>query len=538
MKILYRHILRAHLGPFAFTFLTVVFVFTLQFVTRVLDRFVGKGLETSVILELILLQTAWMAVLAAPMAVLVSTLMAFGDLSNSLELAAIRAGGISLWRLMLPVVLASVLLVFLVERFNNVVLPEANHRAKILLTDISRKKPNFGLKPGVFSNMIYGYSMLARRTEEESPVIGGVTIYDYSQPQRNTVITADSGAMEFTADYRTLIINLYDGEMHEMDLQTRKTYRKVVFTHHRVSLPATDFGFERTDESQSSRGDRELSATAMLEICDTYRTSSARARATLGQQTRTAFLALLSVPDLSGSLPHPVSGSFSHSVPDSFRRPVSGSLPRPHTPALPHPAAPGVPHPPVQADTSDLTVRLLDAVNRLTAGTPAASPNTSLASLTVSADTLSLLTALKPEQQFAAAEQALSLARASLSQTEMCISTVSNDDGQIGRYMVEVHKKYSIPAACFFFVLVGVPLGVLAKRGGFGVGAGLSLAFFIVYWGFLIGGEKLADRGLVSPAVAMWIANIFIFLIGVILLLRVSGFSLLPRRRRHPEVRL
>ncbi|MCX6136960.1 MAG: LptF/LptG family permease [Ignavibacteriales bacterium] len=89
-------------------------------------------------------------------------------------------------------------------------------------------------------------------------------------------------------------------------------------------------------------------------------------------------------------------------------------------------------------------------------------------------------------------------------------------------YLVEINKKYSIPVACFVFVLVGAPLGVMARRGGFGVAASLSLGFFLLYWASLIGGEKLADREFLAPWVGMWMANIFIGTLGVILTLRIA----------------
>jgi lipopolysaccharide export system permease protein len=92
----------------------------------------------------------------------------------------------------------------------------------------------------------------------------------------------------------------------------------------------------------------------------------------------------------------------------------------------------------------------------------------------------------------------------------------------VKEYLVEINKKYSIPVACFVFVLVGAPLGVMARRGGFGVAASLSLGFFLLYWASLIGGEKLADRELLEPWVGMWMANIFIFVIGMILTLRIA----------------
>jgi lipopolysaccharide export system permease protein len=88
--------------------------------------------------------------------------------------------------------------------------------------------------------------------------------------------------------------------------------------------------------------------------------------------------------------------------------------------------------------------------------------------------------------------------------------------------MVEIHKKYSIPFACVIFVLIGAPIGIVMRKGGFGIAAGMSLAFFLLYWIFLIGGEKLADRELLSPFLSMWAANVLLGIIGLYFTFRQS----------------
>jgi lipopolysaccharide export system permease protein len=458
LTILDRHILRAHLAPFSFGFLTVIFVFLLQFLTRTLDRFVGKGLETTVIIELILLQIAWMVVLAAPMGVLIACLMAFGKLTNDLEITAMRAGGISVGRLMIPVMIWGMVVTVLTERFGNVVLPEANHRAKVLMIDISRKKPSFGLQANTFSNLLYGYSILARQTSDTTSDIGGVTIYDYSNPQKDIVITAERGKFEFSSDYRYLVMTLNNGEMHDVDKTTRQEYQRILFQNHKVLLRADGFGFERSDEGAVSRGDRELSAMTMKDICDSLQVRVDTSVATIQRESIANFTRTLSA-------------------------------------------------------ASDTTIAL--SLATLQAAYSPASETTP--------DTLKSVMSIAPMYRVAVIDKAVINARNAMSQTSNHLYGVKNDQDMIRRYMVEVHKKYSIPFACFCFVLVGVPLGVLARRGGFGSGAGLSLAFFLLYWVFLIGGERLADRNIVSPAGAMWIGNIILIIVGAGLYAAVSG---------------
>ena len=89
--------------------------------------------------------------------------------------------------------------------------------------------------------------------------------------------------------------------------------------------------------------------------------------------------------------------------------------------------------------------------------------------------------------------------------------------------MAAYHKKYALSLACFVFVLVGAPLGVLARRGGFGVGAGISLLFFVLYWMLMISGEKIAERGILDPMISMWLANAVMAAVGIALMVRLSG---------------
>ena len=93
---------------------------------------------------------------------------------------------------------------------------------------------------------------------------------------------------------------------------------------------------------------------------------------------------------------------------------------------------------------------------------------------------------------------------------------------EINRYEVEIHKKYSLPAACIVFILIGAPLGMMTRKGGIGVAAGISIVFFLIYWAFLIGGEKLSDRGLLSPFLGMWSANIVLGILGILLTVKAA----------------
>jgi lipopolysaccharide export system permease protein len=432
-----RYILRAHIGPFLFSVSTLMFLFLLQFVMKFIDQLVGKGLTAWVIIELVALNLSWMLVLAVPMSVLVATLMAFGELSARNEITAMKAGGISIYRMILPVFVAAAVIGYLLVLFNNYVLPESNHKLRTLTIDIRRKKPTLSLVNGVFSQDIPGYSILVRKTFEKTNDLEGVTLYDYTNPAMNVVITAERGTISFSPDYRKLIMDLTDGEIHELDLQQMSAYRRIRFATHRIAMDVEGFDFERSSESAFSRGDREMSAAAMVHAVDSLQAVYAQMEGDL----RT-----LMQKEMNRTLAGGVDSSL--------------FVPPPHPDELP----------------------------AVTAIRHAGRMNTMVAT---------------------------SLFR------------VEGLDRQIDQYLVEIYKKYSIPAACIVFVLVGVPLGIMARRGGFGIAASLSLGFFVLYWACLIGGEKLADRAILSPFLGMWSANIIIGLMGVYLTIRIGRESLL-----------
>ena len=447
-----RYLLRAHGGPFLFSIVTLMFLFLLQFVMKFIDQLVGKGLTAWVIIELIALNLSWMLVLAVPMSVLVATLMAFGDLSSRNEITAMKASGMSIYRLILPVFFAATIVALLLVLFNNYVLPESNHRLKALTIDIRRKRPTLALVDGVFSQDIPGYSILVRKASKKTNDLEGITLYDYTNPGTNVVITAERGTITVSPDYRKLIMNLRNGEIHELDLQKMSSYRRIRFETHRIVMDVEGFDFERSSESAFTRGDRELSAPAMRVIVD-------------------------SLARVKGQL----EAGLQASMKKELERPLLGLRDSSATAIVPAP-------------TDQPATIALNKVRALTA---------------VTATQLFQIEAL---------------------------------DKQIDQYLVEIYKKYSIPAACLVFVLVGAPLGIMARRGGFGIAASLSLGFFVLYWAFLIGGEKLADRDILSPFFGMWSANILIGLTGIYLTMRIGRetlvinwdflWRLVPRRWR------
>ena len=196
--IIIRYILRNHLIPFLFSVSILLFIFVLQYLVKMSDRLIGKGLSAWVIIQLITYSLAWIVALVVPMAVLIATLMAFGSMSQNNEIAILKATGVSLYKMMVPPLVGSVVVALFLVHFNNNIYPDANHAARLLLEDISRKKPTLSLVPGVFSQEVPNYSILAREIDQSNNQLKQITIYDYSNRPKVNIVTASTGQIYFS----------------------------------------------------------------------------------------------------------------------------------------------------------------------------------------------------------------------------------------------------------------------------------------------------------------------------------------------------
>ena len=421
LMLIYKYILKAHIAPFLFSVFTLMSVFLLQFFMKFADQLIGKGLSVIIIVKLVIYNLAWMLILVVPMAVLISTLMAFGSMAQNNEIAVLKASGMSLYKMLIPPIFGSFIITILLVLFSNDVYPDANHAARVLAQDITRKKPTLSLVPGVFSQEIPNKSILSRKIDRKTNTLKNLTIYDKSNPKEISVVTAKQGKLYFTKNQLNLVLDLYNGEIHTSNNYDYKTYRKIIFERHKIVMDASQFSFSQTSNKSMQRMDRELSAKAMLGLVDSLNIIRAQYNKDLSEKLNAHFLANTNQ---------------------------------------------------VQSETIKNSKKYI----YLRVGDKIKSAKGTLRS----------------------------------SSRRLTYNTE-----RINNYWVEIHKKYSIPFACILFILVGAPLGTMTRKGGFGVAAGVSLIFFLMYWAFLIGGEKLSDRGLLSPFWGTWSANVILLALGI-----------------------
>ena len=286
--ILDKYILKNHLIPFIYASLSLMGIFLLQFLMKFADRLVGKGLGFWVITKLIVYNLAWMVVLVIPMATLVATLMAYGNMSQNDEITIIKSSGVSLYRMITAPLLASVVLAYLLFLFNDNVLPDANHKAKVLMQDISRQKPTLSLTPGMFSQEITNYSILARGVNPKTNMLSNLTIYNYTNPIKIDIVTAREGKFFFSKDQKKLIMDLKNGEIHQSDITDKNLYRRLHFKKHRIIMNADQFSFQQSGPGVP-RGDRELSTTAMANIIDSLELIKKSSLTALNKQVEKYF---------------------------------------------------------------------------------------------------------------------------------------------------------------------------------------------------------------------------------------------------------
>jgi len=266
VRILTRYLIRLHLAPFLFSVTAVTVLMLLDQVSKRFARLVGKGLPWTVIAEVFILAVPFILAMTLPMSVLIAVLYTFNRLSADNEITAMKAGGVSLPRLVLPLVGAAALLAGGMVWFNNSILPESNHKLSILLHEIGRKKPTFALdrERSIIEVLPSELFMEAARIDRTRNALREVTVYDERGGSRSRTIYADSGLVAFAEDQTTLVLQLYDGRMGERRSDEPEAFQNVTFSVLTMKVPGVSNRLER-GQIGGYRGDREMSIGQMRE---------------------------------------------------------------------------------------------------------------------------------------------------------------------------------------------------------------------------------------------------------------------------------
>jgi lipopolysaccharide export system permease protein len=433
------YVFKEHFAPFVYAFCIITFLFIIDFLVRLLDAILSKGLDILVILEIFVLNIAWMLALSIPMACLVASLMAFGRLSGDNEIVAARSCGISPLKIMWPVLFTAVLICIGLIYFNNEVLPEANHRAASLRHDIMRKRAPAFINPRTLIKDFSDYRIWVDSIDYKQDLLFGVKIYVWEKRQPPRFMYASTARMEYVDYGRKILIHLMDGENHVVDTKDRNRYLRLKFKLQTVAIDNVDASLVRRERNY--RSDREMSVEEMMEV---VRRSEEQKEKHHKEYPARIFSDVYQLESL------------------------------------------------LQADTGlSIPPRLLKQDWWKT--------------YPVGRVHYRRMRNYEKEKLYLANRYQ---------------KRITAEEKQASKYLVEVHKKFAIPVACIVFVLIGGPLGIMARRGGLVIGSIISIIFFLIYWVCFLGGEAMADRLIISPWLSMWAPNILVGIFGIFLLIR------------------
>ena len=456
--------IKSFLGPFFMTFFIVVFVLLMQFLWKYVDDLVGKGLEFNVLAEMLFYAAFGLLPFAFPLAMLLASIMTFGSLGENYELVAMKSSGISLFRIMRPLVFIAIIVTLCAFYFSNNILPTTNLRWSTLLWSIKQQKPELILQEGVFTNEIDGFSIKVGQKNRSTNMLYNLLIYDHRNNKANESVTvADSGYLRITEDKKYIVLNLYNGVNYSEDAQNERftyntyPYRRDKFQEQTLRVLVRDFEFNRRDESIFKNSYRAMSISQLIGREDTLGLE-------LFQKSR-SFLLQMNL--------------------------YSGFVKKVY----------------------NLTVEN-DSLKR----TIAAEKDSIF-------DTDAYFSGLDPWVKNEITGSALSMVKTNVENIKMYKGQLYEMKKLLNKHEMERHRKYTLSIAVFIFFLIGAPLGAIIRKGGLGMPVVVSILLFIAYYIVSMTGEKSAREDVWGMFNGMWFSSYIFLPIGIWLSYKAASDS-------------
>lgn len=463
VKRLHGFIIKSFLGPFFLTFLICVFVLLMQFLWKYIDDLVGKGLEWNIIVEFFFYASLGVVPMAFPLAMLLASIMTFGNLGENYELVAMKASGISLLRAMKPLIIVAAILTIIAFLFSNNILPRTNLKFGTLLYSVKTQKPEMIVKEGVFSNDIDDFSIRIEKKSRTSNMLYGLMIYDHRDHRGNVkVAVADSGTMEVAASKKYMTLTLYNGENYE-DQKSKKRgkdkkypFRRDRFSKEVISVPLKGFDFNRKDASIFKNHYRMMNMTQLEFRGDTlFKSYKLRINKFVSSMNYNHTLKRLIINEMKV---------------DSLKK-----------------------------DLAFVPDSIVDIDSLFASKEQSAKKNI--------------------------ATEAVDEARQNVQNISQGMTRLLKQKKDINKHSIEWYKKFSWSFACFIFFFIGAPLGAIIRKGGLGMPVVVSIFLFITYYMVSISGEKFAREDVWHMFNGMWFSS-FIFLgLGIFLTYKAATDS-------------
>lgn len=453
VKRLYLFILKSFLPLFAMTFFIVLFIVLMQFLWKYIDDLVGKGLSFSVLGELFFYAAVTLVPMALPLAILLASLMTFGNLGERSELTAIKASGISLLKVMKPLIILVMTIAVGAFFFQNDILPKAQVKMWTLLFSMKQKSPEVEIPEGVFYDQIPGYSLYVKSKNRDTGILYDVMIYDISRGGDNsTILLADSARMAFTKDSRYLYLHLFTGEQFEnlreqRALDRNVPFRRESFADKEILIPF-DANFNRLDEGGMRK---QYVGKNMEELRNTIDSISQRV-----DSIGNGYARDLKLTAFSGVMRSTYLSEKNEDKEENKK-------------------------------TSPVKAMPLD----------------------------SLLSALTPVEQNDIYNSARTLTNNRVSELEFRALTMADEKRSIRRHEIELIKKFTLSVACIIFFFIGAPLGAIIRKGGLGTPLVISVLLFLFYYIIDNTGYKMARDGRIAVWAGMWLSTSVLLPLGI-----------------------
>ena len=482
-------ILQSFIGPFILTFFIVVFILLMQFLITYFDELAGKGLDIKIYIQLLFYFSFNMVPLACPLAVLLASLITFGNLGEYFELTALKSAGISLLRVIQPIFLFVVILSISIFLINSYFIPKTNLKAYNLLYDLRHKKPALNLKQGVFYNGIPGYSIKVNQKLSDNKTLEGIIIYNHKKGIGNTeIIIARSGKMYTIDNSKYLVIELFDGNHYTEEppddpKYTISKFYRTNFAINKIVLDITSFQLHRTKEDFFSENKTIKTIGQLTQEINTMEVKLCKIKEANIKKLFNHFHKLDSI-DLESSQ-------------HIFQKLSS-------------------------------KVYLNDNLNIIQYKAQINEENRIFHILPIQKIPY-IKKKLKNDHVFTMSNLLKTVCKAGLqiknlqNSLTQHIQKVEELHKKKIDYTIEIYKKLSLSVSCLILLLIGAPLGAIIKKGGLGMPIIISIGFFVIYYILMMVGEDFTKAYIVSIFLGIGLPNIVLFPVGIFLLTQAKN---------------
>lgn len=459
------YLLKNFLGLLFITFVVCIFILLMQFVWLHVKDLVGKGVEMSVLAEFFVYAVTSVVPLALPLAILLASLMTFGNLGEKFELTAMKAAGVSLFRILRPLAISIAIISVGAFYFSNYILPKSQVKLWALIFSLKQKAPELEIPVGEFYDGIEGYNLMVGKKNLNTGLLEDLMIYDYTDGFKNAkVIVADSGRIYFTADKKYLLLQLYSGEsfenlsrkQHQNAISERNIpYRRESFTHKRILI---DFDMDFNRYAEDALADQHVSknVSQLLTSIDSVQV--------LGHERSREQSSVIITKHYFG-----------------------------------------------RERVAERNVDVYEGSKELYQ----------------QYDVDSLYQTFTADERFRAASAALDKAKEKKDKIDYNALMLDDYQRYIRKHEIELYRKFTLAFACLIFFFIGAPLGAITRKGGLGAPVVISVVMFIIYYIIDNTGYKMAREALWPCWAGMWLSTLVLIPIGIFLTYKATTDSAL-----------